>query len=220
MQTETIRVWDAPVRLCHWAMALCIPALWWTSENGEMGWHMRVGLFLLFVIVFRILWGLVGTRTARFTHFIKGPGVIWRYVTGREPHNGFGHNPLGGLAVLALLGVLLTQVTFGLFAGDPFDGATGPLNDKVGVLTGDWMTDWHETLFDVILVLIALHIGAIAFYAFVRRDNLTTPMITGKRRALGSDANGINKAGSWRIVLCLLPALGLVAWVQMGAPLP
>ncbi|NVE95008.1 cytochrome b/b6 domain-containing protein [Altererythrobacter lutimaris] len=220
MTESAIRVWDWPVRLCHWSMALAILALWWTAENGEMGWHMRVGVFLLFVLAFRIVWGLLGTRTARFASFVKGPIGIWRYVTGRTGHDGVGHNPLGALSVIALLGILLTQVTLGLFAGDPFDGATGPLNDKVGVMTADWMTDWHETLFDGIQALVTLHIAAIAYFWIAKRNNLVSPMLTGNRELPNEQAEGIESASLLNLVICLGLACGLATWVQLGAPLP
>ena len=219
MSESAIRVWDLPVRLCHWSMALAIPALWWTAENGEMGWHMRVGLFLLFVLTFRILWGVLGTRTARFAQFVKGPRTVWQYLTGEAMHEGIGHNPLGALSVIALLGILLMQVSLGLFAGDPFDGATGPLNDKVGVMTADWMTDWHETLFDVIVVFSVIHIAAIGFYGFAKRNNLVMPMVTGKRRFQGKGGVGIGRAKPLRLLICLVLAGTLAVWIQRGAPL-
>ena len=183
-----------------------------------MGWHMRIGLALLFVLVFRILWGFLGSQTARFSSFIKGPAGVWNYLSGKTIHNGIGHNPLGALSVIALLGILAAQVTLGLFAGDPFDGATGPLNDKVGVMTADWMTDWHETLFDAILALVAVHIAAICFYWVIKRNNLVTPMVTGKRGVGVAGAQGITSVPVWRIGLCLSLAAALTAWVQLGAP--
>lgn len=216
--TNTIKVWDWPVRLCHWGMALAIPAMWWTAENGEMGWHMRVGLALLFIMTLRIVWGFLGTRTARFASFVKGPSAILAYLRGTDGGSGIGHTPLGALSVLALLGTVTAQVWLGLFSGDPFDGATGPLNDRVGVLTADWMTDWHKTLYEVIFILIGLHLAAIAYYAFVKRKNLVTPMITGKASAqavAGEPNSALNGA---RLAVSLLVSAGLVFWVISGGP--
>ncbi|WP_394730653.1 cytochrome b/b6 domain-containing protein [Altererythrobacter sp. GH1-8] len=218
MGSHTIRVWDLPVRLCHWGTALAIPALWWTAENGEMGWHMRIGLFLLFILTFRVLWGLIGTRTARFAQFVRGPRTVWRYLTGSAPHDRVGHNPLGALSVIVLLGILIAQVTLGLFAGDSFDGATGPLNEHVGVMTADWMTDWHKTLFDVIVVVSGLHIAAIAFYWLARRNNLVTPMITGNRAASGLRGAGNDSVSFWRLTASCVIAASLVIWLEAGAP--
>lgn len=218
MKDRTIRVWDLPLRLCHWAMALSIPALWWTAENGAMGWHMRIGLFLLFVLSFRVLWGFLGTRTARFSTFVKGPVSVWRHLTGKARFDGIGHNPLGALSAIAMLGILLAQAALGLFAGDPFDGATGPLNAKVGVMTADWMTDWHELLFDVIVIVSAIHIAAIAFYWFGKRNNLVIPMITGNRAASGLRGHGNDRVSPWRLAGSGIIAASLVIWLEAGAP--
>lgn len=213
---HTVRVWDLPVRLCHWAFALLIPAMWWTAENSEWAWHKRLGLLLLGLLIFRITWGLVGSRTARFASFVRGPGAILSYLRG-ETSGSIGHNPLGALSVVALLLAMLLQVSFGLFAGDPFDGATGPLNPLVGVMTADMLTDWHEAFFDVVVVLVGVHLAAIVFYAAVKRDNLIAPMVSGKR-AVSNDTEGIAPTSLRAVLLAAAVAVGLVAWIASGAP--
>lgn len=219
MLTTRIRVWDLPVRICHWSFAILVPAMWWTAENGEMGWHMRLGIVLLALLVFRILWGFAGSSTARFVQFIRGPGKVLSYLVGRTkwPASAIGHNPAGGWSVVAMLSAMLAQVIFGLFAGDPYDGATGPLNEMVGVMTADMLTDWHHTFFYVVLALVALHLLAIAFYAGIKREDLVRPMVTGEREALGGVA-GIRKVPAWRGLACAAISLALAWWVWSGAP--
>ncbi len=130
-----IRVWDPLLRITHWSFALLIPAMWWTAENSKWAWHRRIGLVLLGILVFRVLWGILGPETARFASFVKGPRAVVAYLRGELSGAAqmIGHSPVGGLSTVVLLGAMLTQVSMGLFAGDPFDGMTGPLNALVGV---------------------------------------------------------------------------------------
>lgn len=211
-----IRVWDLPVRLCHWGFALLLPAMWWTAENSEWAWHKRCGLALLGLLVFRIVWGFVGSRTARFADFVRGPRSVLAYLRG-EWSGTIGHSPIGAVGTVVLLLAMCLQVGMGLFAGDPFDGATGPLNSLVGVLTADMLTDWHETFFDVLLVLVGLHLAAIAYYAVVKRNNLVGPMVSGLRSVEG-DSGGIAPPSGLKALVVLLLSVALVVWVSTGAP--
>ncbi len=214
MAQTQIKVWDWPVRLTHWSFALLIPAMWWTAENGEMGWHMRLGLLLLGLVTFRILWGFLGSSTARFSDFVRGPITVLRYVTGQRQSSGspHGHSPIGGWSVVLLLSAMLAQVGFGLFAGDPFDGATGPLNGTVGVLTADMLTDWHDSFFWGLVGLIGLHLTAILFYHVVAKKDLVGPMVTGKR--LVTDPEGaLIAAPIWRLLVCLAIPIALVVGI-------
>ena len=183
MAVHAVKVWDWPVRVCHWSFALLVPVMWWTAENSEMAWHMRIGQLLLAIVVFRIAWGFLGSSTARFAGFLHGPATVMGYVMRRSPPgvSPIGHNPLGGWSVVALLLLLLIQTSTGLFAGDPFDGATGPLNATVGVFTADWLTEQHETLFWVLVGMIGLHLTAIVLYQGIGLQNLVEPMISGKK---------------------------------------
>jgi len=214
-----VRLWDLPVRICHWSFVLLIPAMWWTAENNEMGWHMRLGLILLVLLVFRVLWGFFGSFTARFASFLRGPGAVIAYFrsSGGGHAPAIGHNPAGGWSVMALLGAMLLQLGMGLFAGDPYDGATGPLNGLVGVMTADSLTEWHESFFWVLVALIALHVVAVLFYLTVKRDNLVRPMITGSRPA-PSGIVGMAPVPAWRAIVCLAIALAFTGWIWNGAP--
>lgn len=215
--SSSVSIWDWPVRVSHWGFALLIPAMWYTAEYSHWGWHKRLGLVLLGLLVFRILWGFVGTRTARFSSFVKGPRAVVAYLRGRYEH-GIGHSPIGALSVIALLSAMLAQVGMGLFAGDPYDGMTGPLNSLVSIATADWLTDTHEWFYWVVLGLVALHLGTIAFYAAVKRTNLVGPMVTGKRLGAGDHSN--DAPGLAALVVAIGVAVGVAVWVAYGAPPP
>ena len=210
------KIWDLPVRLCHWSFALLIPALWWSAENSEWALHKRFGVTLLGLLIFRILWGFMGSKTAKFSQFVRGPGVVLSYLRGAHDHV-LGHNPVGALSVLALLGVMLVQVSTGLFAGDPFDGATGPLNPLVGVATADSLTDWHEWFYWVVLGMVAIHLSAIAFYGIVKQDDLVSPMLSGTKPV--DSLVEENSATPWlRFAIAASVAAGVAFWVAYGAP--
>src|ERR1041384_7437303 len=102
MPGPKVQVWDLPVRLFHWAIVLLVPALWWTAENERLDLHITLGTAMLALVLFRLLWGIFGSSTARFAGFVRGPFGVMRYLSGRE-RGGIGHNPLGGWSVLAML---------------------------------------------------------------------------------------------------------------------
>lgn len=213
-----VSVWDPLLRLTHWSFPLLIPAMWWTAQNDRWALHQRLGLVLLGLLVFRILWGFLGPETARFSSFIKGPRAVLAYLRHGAGKGGaaIGHSPLGGWSTIVLLGAMLFQVSLGLFAGDPFDDATGPLNALVGVALADTITEVHENFVWVIGALVALHLAAITFYA-VRGDDLLSPMVSGSRPPM----DGVAGIGSvpWAsgLLACGLAA-GLALWIAKGAP--
>jgi cytochrome b len=182
-----IQVWDGAVRLIHWLMVILIAISWWTAENGQLEYHRYSGYTLLGLLVFRIYWGIFGSTTARFAHFVKGPAAVISYlralpsrVSHRTPAAP-GHNPLGALSVIALLLLLILQIGLGLFAVDVDGIESGPLSHLVSFDTGRACAELHEDVFDVLLGFIALHIAAVLFYLLYRKENLITPMINGKR---------------------------------------
>jgi cytochrome b len=215
----SVRIWDLPVRLTHWSFAFLVPAMWWTAENSQWALHKRFGVTLLGLLVFRLLWGFLGTRTARFASFVKGPQAVIAYLRGNAGAAAakVGHNPLGALSVLALLGVMLVQVSTGLFAGDPYDGATGPLNPLVGVMTADAITEWHEWFYWVVIGMVALHLAAIAFYAGVRQNDLVGPMISGSK-LIREDVEPNGPTPWLRFAIAAGGAAALAIWVANGAP--
>lgn len=215
-----VKLWDLPVRLIHWGFVLLLPLLWWSAESGQLGLHKTFGLVMLTLVVTRLLWGLVGSSTARFAGFVRGPRAILDYLKGRgETARApvVGHNPLGGWSVMAMLALLGAQVALGLVTQDVDGLESGPLNQLVSWDTAEAAREAHELLFNLILALVVLHIGAIAFYRFVRKDDLVRPMVTGRRR-FSEAVTPPRIAPLWRAALCAVLAAALAAWVWLGAP--
>src|SRR5271163_2306719 len=182
--TRRVRVWDAPTRLFHWALVALLVAAYVTAELDELEWHMRAGYGVLALLLFRLARGFVGSDTARFSHFVRGPRAVWHHLhgfLGRAPDVAVGHNPAGGWAVVALLLLLCVQVGTGLFADDDISEA-GPFAQCVERPMRRWLTGLHDQGFDVLLGLAALHVAAIGAYWAVRRHNLVWPMVTGVKR--------------------------------------
>ena len=214
-----VTVWDPLLRLTHWSFALLVPALWWTAENSKWALHKRLGLTLLGLLVFRIVWGFVGPETARFAQFVKGPREVIAYLRGALPEAArrIGHSPIGGWSTMALLGALLTQVSLGLFSGDPYDGMTGPLNPLVGVMAADKITELHETFFWVVIGLIGLHLSAITYYASIKGNDLLSPMVSGDRPPMVG-VRGIGPMPWGRALLAVGLGAGFALWMATGAP--
>src|ERR1700759_4527995 len=171
-------LWDLPLRVFHWSLVAAVTVAVVTGELGGawMPWHGRAGLVIVGLLVFRLAGGVVGSATARFTQFAPRPSALIAYLRGRW--RGVGHNPLGALAVFALLGLLSLQAATGLFGNDDIAFA-GPLNHLVGDGAGSRATGWHRLLADGLFVLLALHLLAVAFHVVVKRHRLIRPMITG-----------------------------------------
>ncbi len=215
--THAVSIWDLPVRLTHWALAVLVPAMWFTADSSLWWWHTRIGHVLLGLLIFRVIWGFVGTDTARFSNFVRGPARVIAYLRGNyDVKAHIGHSPLGALSVIAMLGVIAAQVGMGLFAGDPYDGATGPLNALVGVGTADWITDTHEWFVYVVAGMIGLHLAAIAIYVGVKKQSLVGPMVAGKGEA-EEGVEGNSRASFARFAICAGAAIGVAAWVWFGA---
>jgi cytochrome b len=185
-----IKVWDLPLRIFHWMLAFCVIAAYISQSIGgnAMVWHGRFGLAVLGLVTFRLAWGFVGSTNARFRHFVRGPKAIAAYLRGQW--SGPGHNPLGALSVLALLGVPLLLTLTGLFANDDI-AFEGPLYALIDKDLSDRITKIHHWFEPVILILVGLHVAAVAFYVWVKKQALVKPMITGwKEVAEGESATG------------------------------
>jgi cytochrome b len=175
-----VRVWDLPTRLVHWLLVAGVALSWWTGETGRLEWHRWSGYGLLGLVAFRIYWGFFGSSTARFRQFLRGPRTVVGYLRGAwTPAPG--HNPLGALSVLALLALLVAQIVLGLFAVDVDGIESGPLSLYVSFDAGRSAAKWHGAIFDALLWVIALHIAAIAYYVFVKKQNLGAAMLHGER---------------------------------------
>lgn len=186
MKTVPVRLWDLPTRLFHWTLVLGVGFSWFCAETGGnwMVWHERSGIFLLSLLLFRLVWGFIGSDTARFRQFVRSPAAALQHLRMMKAQGAdatlfhAGHNPLGAFMVLALLGALLLQAVTGLFATD--DIATeGPLVGLVAGDTSEWLTTIHHALFKLILLLAVVHIAAVLFYRVVKRTNLIKAMVSG-----------------------------------------
>lgn len=177
-----VAIWDLPVRIVHWALVAAIAFSWWSAENERMDWHRLSGYAVLALVVFRLFWGFVGSDTARFATFLRGPRAILAYLRGHETGPAArGHNPLGGWSVVAMLAAIALQVVLGLFAVDVDGIESGPLSAWAEFDTGRAAAELHEWLFNILLMLIVLHVAAILFYLLVKRRNLVSAMLTGHR---------------------------------------
>jgi cytochrome b len=194
------KLWDGPVRIVHWSLVVLICFSWWASED-HLNWHRWSGYAIIGLVLFRIYWGFAGGGAAKFTSFVRGPRAVVAYAKTlgrRDVATTPGHNPLGALSVLAILGLLLIQVGTGLFAVDVDAFEAGPFSDRVSFELGRRISEWHELSFRLLQALVALHIAAVLFYWLWKRTNLIGAMITGKR-ALPSD-HGLAGAPAWRLV--------------------
>lgn len=182
-----ILVWDLPLRMFHWILALLVTVSIVSAQIGgnAMQIHLRSGYTILTLVLFRILWGFFGGTHARFAAFVRGPAAAIAYLKALRRHSAgrhLGHNPAGGWSVMLMLAVLLIQAGTGLFSND--DIATeGPLAKLVSKAWSDRITGVHDINVVVLYVLIGSHLAAVAFYFFFKRDNLVKPMLTGFKDA-------------------------------------
>lgn len=173
---HTIRIWDLPVRLFHWLLAATVMGSFISAKMGNLVWHERLGCTALALLLFRLIWGVAGSRYARFASFVRGPRAVQAYLRGAW--RGAGHNPLGALSVLAMLAALLFQAVSGLFTNDDI-AFEGPLAHRVSGAMTSLLTTLHRGNEKVLLALVALHIGAIVYYRMVKRHDLIGPMLSG-----------------------------------------
>jgi cytochrome b len=179
-----MRVWDGPTRLFHWAIVLLVVTSYLAVQVDWMQVHYWSGYTMLTLLLFRLVWGFIGSETSRFRNFLRSPVAGLAHVAAfgkREPDREIGHNAAGGWMVLVMLLALAVQASTGLFAGDPIEGG-GPFVDQVAGPTQKLLNRVHHINFNIILGLIALHILAILVYAAVKRQDLVRPMVTGKKR--------------------------------------
>jgi len=212
-----IAVWDLPTRLFHWLLVALFALSWWSGKNEKVDLHIWSGIAVLTLLVFRLLWGLFGSSTARFSSFVRGPAAVLAYLRDIRGWNAAGHNPLGALSVLVLLLGVAAQVGTGLFQTDEDGLVEGPLAHLVSLDTADSMRELHEVSFDVLLALVGLHVAAILFYKLVLGRSLLKPMITG--RASLDPASAPMRPGKWWVAaLCLAAAIAFSRWILAGAP--
>ena len=213
---QKIKVWDAPTRLFHWLLVLLMGFMWYSATQGGdmLVWHLRGGLLILALVVFRLCWGVWGSDTAKFSRFVRPFSKIRRYTQGRMSEDELvGHNPLGALMVIALLAALVFQTATGLFAADENTFTnSGFLNHFVSEHAGTLARKIHVNFFNVLAVLAGVHIAAVLLYRFVKKQDLITPMINGFKTI---DAKQPKLAGMGQLLAALLVAIALVCAVWM-----
>lgn len=204
---RNILVWDAPVRVIHWLLVLCFAGAYLTAESESLRLvHVTLGYTMGGLVAFRLIWGLAGSRYARFSDFVRGPGAIMRYlrsIFSGHPEHYVGHNPAGALAIIALLGATVLLVLTGW----------ANYND----VAGEWTEEVHEVIANAMLALIVLHVAAVLASSWLHHENLIGAMINGRKH--GSPQEGIGRP--WRGVAALVLA-GVLGywWWQSQAPSP
>ncbi|HSI42919.1 MAG TPA: cytochrome b/b6 domain-containing protein [Methylotenera sp.] len=209
--TERIKVWDLPLRVFHWVLVAAVTGAFITGEfgGGLTDWHGRLGTLVLGLLIFRVIWGFAGSRYSRFTSFFPTPAKLQAYLKGEWREDG--HSPLGALAVLALLALLVGLATTGLFANDDI-AFQGPLFSLIDKDLSDRLSGWHAQIFNLLAVMVALHLIAIAFYFFIKKNNLVMPMLTGHKKA----KDHIHQAGDDHVANVSLTRFLIVALVSAG----
>ncbi|ABI38213.1 cytochrome B561 [Shewanella sp. MR-4] len=217
METEHIKVkvWDLPTRFFHWGMVALMALLWWSAEVGEMQWHQIFAYSLLILIGFRLLWGLIGSDTARFSHFVHHPKVVFEYlkdVRAKGVSVVLGHNPMGGYMVIVLIAIISLQLITGLFATDDVF-TEGPLYSYVSADTASFLTWLHKMNFNLILALSAVHVLAVVVHA-LKGDKLVGAMLSGYKRVskvehAKSETQLVFKS-QWLALIVLLIIAGVV----------
>ncbi|MEQ6333703.1 cytochrome b/b6 domain-containing protein [Sphingobium sp. MK2] len=207
--SRSILIWDIYIRLFHWLLVALLGFSWWSGERHEMEWHRLSGYGIFFLLIFRVYWGVFGTGTARFAHFVRSPHATFVYLKalGQHPHRTtVGHNPAGGWSVLLLLATVMAMVIAGLFAVDVDGLESGPLSDYVSFDQGRMASDLHAMLFSLLLLLVALHIAAILYHLLRLRDDLVGPMFHGRRTLAVEEEVDLPAGTPWRALVGLLIA--------------
>lgn len=220
---DTRQVWDLPVRITHWLLVAALAGSYATHKAGVayFQYHAWCGYAVLVLVTFRLAWGVVGTRHARFASFVRGPRATLAYlsnlVRGHHPAHA-GHNPLGAWMVVFLLAALFAQGATGLFANDEIFN-TGPLYGYVSDATSLALTSWHRRIFDWILIAVLLHVAAVLAHRVLARQDLIGPMFSGRKPAELVDAGeAIDSSRLWLAVLLLAALAGGFAWLLAHAP--
>jgi cytochrome b len=190
-ESVAVPVWDVSVRVVHWLVVALFAMSWVTAHNGWMVWHRRSGYAILCLVMFRIYWGFCGASTARFSTFLRRASVVYQYarafIVRRHIITTFGHNPLGGWSVMALLTALLVQAALGLFVVDADGLEAGPLATHISFSNGRRVAALHQLGFNVLLILSGAHIAAVVVHLCYQRENLVAPMVTGLKRIPRTD---------------------------------
>ncbi|WP_111979570.1 cytochrome b/b6 domain-containing protein [Algibacillus agarilyticus] len=212
---KTLKIWDSATRIFHWALVINIVAAWYTIENRLIELHEIAGHCLIGLLVFRLIWAILGSRTSRFTHFVVQPFAALRYLNKSirlQAHHQVGHNPAGGWMVIVMMCVLGFQVFSGLLSNDDL-GFSGALSDHVSKALSDTFTQLHRYSFNALVTLIWLHLVAVFFYVLIKKDNLIKAMFTGKKTVEQAPVKPLYFAPTSLALLCGLIAGAFSYWL-------
>lgn len=218
-----LHVWDLPTRVFHWLLVASFVAAYTSNWLGVsyFTYHLWSGYFVVILVGFRILWGFFGTHYARFANFVRHPFDSLRYAKHllvNKANSYPGHNPLGALMVLLLLTVMLAQAVTGLFANDEIFNA-GPLYGYISHELSLALTGLHKELFYWILAAVAVHVSAVFFYVFIKRENLIKAMVSGKKPRRGfENARSVESSRIWLALFLIVLVSGVLAWIIVTAP--
>ena len=210
---DKVRIWDLPTRIFHWVLAVLVVVCYLSGDNGRFDIHIPAGQALLVLVLARVLWGIVGSEPSRFRAFVRPLREIAAYVRTlgkRAPGHHPGHNPLGGLSVVAMLAVLLLQAGLGIFAVDVDGYNEGPLSFLVSYDAAREAADLHGDVVDILLILVGLHLAAILFYRVFKREKLVKPMVTGWASLPAGDRPAPRLVSAWRALLVLAIAAAVI----------
>ena len=210
-----VRVWDLPTRLFHWLLFVAVVALVVTAKVGgnAMVWHFRLGYLVLSLLLFRLVWGVLGGRWSRFGSFLHSPQATWRYLRGQgDEASSIGHSPTGAASVFALLLVLAAQVGSGLLSDDEI-AFSGPLTRFVSGDTVGLATWYHKAVGQwAVIGLVVLHVLAVLFYLWGKRQNLIAPMVHGDKQLASAAPSSRDDASARLLAAVVVAASGAVAW--------
>ncbi len=210
-----VAVWDLPLRLFHWSLAVAvIVSIVAVEILDDIDLHLRSGQIVLGLLIFRIVWGVVGSSTAQFHRFIKGPSAVIATLKGQEPTD-HGHNPLGALSVVAMLVCLIVQVLTGLASDDEIF-TTGPLVQYLSASQVSWANQIHDWNSKILFFLIGLHLAAIAYYGLAKKRNLIWPMVVGSTNGNADktpDTADLRFSPTWLAILVAIIASVIAWWV-------
>lgn len=215
-ETQRVKVWDGATRLFHWLLVFLVGFSWLSAENGWITLHLYSGSAVGALVIFRVVWGFVGSETSRFSQFLASPFEAVRHLlhlTKREPDEQVGHNAAGGWMVLVMLVLVGAQVFTGLAANDDIS-FEGPLYELVGKAWSDFLTRWHFRLFTVLQIAVAAHVLAIVAYLVLKRHNLLHPMLHG-HKLLPIDTKAPRIAHPLRAWAIFLAAAAFMAWIVL-----
>jgi cytochrome b len=214
---EKVKVWDIGVRVFHWALVICIVGAFVTIKTNQTTLHSYFGYTILTLILFRLIWGFAGGTHARFTSFIAGPSRVIAYLKTtfkRDSEHAVGHNPIGGLSVIAMILAIGFQAASGLFINDDIT-FEGPLFAWVGKELSDKLTGWHKLNEKIIMALVLVHLSAIIFHKLFKKESLVKPMFTGNKVLPAGTPASRGGSASLALIILLLCAVAVYFGIRL-----